>query len=209
LPIIVWSVVLAVALYPVFNWLAAVLGGRRKLAAALITILGLMVVIGPVTWLGLGLTDGVKWLIARFDSGKMIPPPLESVKDWPLVGQQLYDFWALTSTNLRSAVTNLLPQLQPLGWQKRAVLGSPEKRDFCFCRANPAFGKRRINVCATTVPARKRPNSHLHRKGTKRGRVAHFAAELNTGYGELHIFWVRKSICLDLNRVERIRSRQA
>ena len=49
LPIIVWSVVLAVALYPVFNWLAAVLGGRRKLAAALITILGLMVVIGPVT----------------------------------------------------------------------------------------------------------------------------------------------------------------
>jgi predicted PurR-regulated permease PerM len=115
LPIIVWSVVLAVALYPVFNWLAAVLGGRRKLAAALITILGLMVVIGPVTWLGLGLTDGVKWLIARFNSGKMIPPPLESVKDWPLVGQQLYDFWALASTNLRSAVTNLLPQLQPLG----------------------------------------------------------------------------------------------
>ena len=80
---------------------------------------------------------------------------------------------------------------------------------FVFAGLIRPFGKRRINVCATTVPARKRPNSHLHRKGTKRGRVAHFAAELNTGYGELHIFWVRKSICLDLNRVERIRSRQA
>jgi len=33
IPIIVWSVVLTVALYPVFDWLAAVLGGRRGLAA--------------------------------------------------------------------------------------------------------------------------------------------------------------------------------
>jgi hypothetical protein len=63
IPIIVWSVVLTVALYPVFDWLAAVLGGRRGLGAALITILGLLVVIGPVTWLGLGLIDGLKTLV--------------------------------------------------------------------------------------------------------------------------------------------------
>ena len=32
-PILAWSVVLAVALYPVFSWLSGVLGGRPKLAA--------------------------------------------------------------------------------------------------------------------------------------------------------------------------------
>lgn len=116
IPIIVWSVVLTVALYPVFDWTAAVLGGRRALAAALVTILGLLVVIGPVTWLGLGLIDGLKTLIEQLDSGKLsIPPPSENVRDWPLVGPQFYDFWTLASTNVRSALTYLLPQLKPLG----------------------------------------------------------------------------------------------
>jgi predicted PurR-regulated permease PerM len=104
-----------VALYPGFDWLAAMFGGRRALAAALITILGLLVVIGPVTWLGLGLIDGLKTLIQQLDSGKLIPPPSETIKNWPLVGQEIYDFWSLASTNVRSALTSLLPQLQTLG----------------------------------------------------------------------------------------------
>lgn len=116
IPIIVWSVVLTVALYPFFDWLAGVLRGWRMLAAALITVLGLLVVIGPVTWLGLGLIDGLKTLIAELDSGRMsIPRPPEAIKDWPLVGTQLYDFWSLASTNLRSALAYLLPQLRPVG----------------------------------------------------------------------------------------------
>ena len=115
LPFIVWSVVLTVALYPAFNWLAGVLGGRRGLAAALITILGLLVVLGPVTWLGLGLIDGLKTLVEQLELGKIDSAASETVKAWPLIGQQLYDFWTLASTNVRSALTNLLPQLQPLG----------------------------------------------------------------------------------------------
>jgi predicted PurR-regulated permease PerM len=59
LPMIVWSVVLTVALYPLYDWLAAVLRGWRRLAAASITIAGLLVIIGPVAWLGLGLIDGI------------------------------------------------------------------------------------------------------------------------------------------------------
>jgi predicted PurR-regulated permease PerM len=115
LPIIVWSVVLTVALYPLYDWLAAVFRGRRRLAAASITIAGLLVVIGPVAWLGLGLIDGLEMLLARLRSGKLVPPPSQAIKDWPLIGQQLYDFWLLASTNARSALSNLLPQLQPIG----------------------------------------------------------------------------------------------
>ena len=46
-----WSAILAVALYPLFDWLAGRLSPRA--AAALVTLLSLMVVVGPVTWLGL------------------------------------------------------------------------------------------------------------------------------------------------------------
>ena len=49
--IIVWSGILAVALYPAFDWLAAHLGGRRRLAATTIAILSVLVVLGPVTWI--------------------------------------------------------------------------------------------------------------------------------------------------------------
>ncbi|WP_245257468.1 AI-2E family transporter [Methylocapsa acidiphila] len=116
IPIIVWSVVLTVALYPIFDWLAVLLGGRRRLAALCITIIGLLVVIGPVTWLGLGVVDGLKVLIQRLDSGSLsIPPPSESVRTWPLIGPQFYDFWTLASTNVRSALAFLLPQLKPVG----------------------------------------------------------------------------------------------
>src|SRR6266849_413383 len=53
--IAIWSVVLTVALYPVYDWIAGRLGGRRRLAALLLTILNLLIVIGPATWLTLGL----------------------------------------------------------------------------------------------------------------------------------------------------------
>ena len=57
LTIVLWSAILTVALYPLFDWLAARLG-NRWLAATLVTLLCLVIVIGPVTWLGFGLIGG-------------------------------------------------------------------------------------------------------------------------------------------------------
>src|SRR3981189_1073892 len=50
-PILAWSIVLAVALYPIFSLLSRLLGGRPKLAAAILTIINLGIVIGAATWL--------------------------------------------------------------------------------------------------------------------------------------------------------------
>ncbi|ATQ66572.1 MULTISPECIES: AI-2E family transporter [Methylosinus] len=116
LAIVTWSAILTVALYPVFEWLATALGGRRKLAATLITLVGLLVVIGPATWLGLGVVDGLRSLAARIDNGGLwVPPPPESLRSLPFVGQSAFDFWELASTNLRSAVAQIAPSLKPLG----------------------------------------------------------------------------------------------
>ena len=74
--IVIWSVVLTVALYPVYNWMVDHLGGRRRLAAVLLTILSLLIVIGPATWLALGLIDSLRTLSERLDlSTLMLPPP--------------------------------------------------------------------------------------------------------------------------------------
>jgi predicted PurR-regulated permease PerM len=114
--IVIWSAVLSVALYPAFEWISLRLGGRRRLAAALVTILSLLVIIGPASWLALGLVDSVRLIAERLDLANLtIPPPSSSVKEWPLIGEPIYQFWDLASTNLSAALAQILPQLKPLG----------------------------------------------------------------------------------------------
>lgn len=113
--IAIWSVVLTVALYPIYEWMVKWLGGRRRLAAALLTVISLVVVIGPATWLALGLIDSLRALSEDLDlSSLTVPPPPITVKTWPLIGEPLYQFWDLASTNLREALTKIAPQLKPL-----------------------------------------------------------------------------------------------
>jgi predicted PurR-regulated permease PerM len=116
LTIVIWSIVIAVALLPGYERLAHWMGGRRRLAAVLITAISLLVIIGPVFWLALGLIDSLRTVSERLDpSALSLPPPPHSVKDWPLIGNFLYEFWDLASTNLRAAFDKIAPQLKPLG----------------------------------------------------------------------------------------------
>src|SRR5689334_948360 len=117
LTILLWSAVLTVALYPLFDWLARWLG-RRGLAATVISALCLMIVIGPVTWLGFGLIGAIGSVINGLDAGQLVMPlPAESVKLWPLIGEQLHRLWTLSATNLKAALTEIALYLKPLGSQ--------------------------------------------------------------------------------------------
>src|SRR5262245_60259012 len=67
LTIVIWSVVLVVALYPLYERMVDLLGGRRRLAAVLLTLVCLLVVIGPAAWLVLSLLDSIGTLSERLD----------------------------------------------------------------------------------------------------------------------------------------------
>jgi predicted PurR-regulated permease PerM len=111
--IVIWSAVLCVALYPVFEWIAARLGGRRRLAAFVTTTLSLMIVVGPASWLVLGIIDSVRFIVERPDT-LLLPHPAEAVKRWPLFGEQIFQFWDLAATNMKAALAKVAPQLRPL-----------------------------------------------------------------------------------------------
>jgi predicted PurR-regulated permease PerM len=114
--IAIWSVVLTVALYPVYDWIVVLSGGRRRLAAAVLTILSLLVVIGPATWLLLGLIDSFRVVSERLDlSTLVLPSPPDTIRGWPLIGEPLYQFWELASSNLAAALAKIAPHLKPLG----------------------------------------------------------------------------------------------
>lgn len=125
-PILAWSVIMAVALYPAFEWLSAALGGRPRIAAGVITLVSLLLVIGPVTWLAIDLVEASRDLIENGGGASMltIPPPPLSVKDWAIVGPSVYDYWDAASKNVKTALAPLVPQLKPLGEKLIETLSS-------------------------------------------------------------------------------------
>ncbi|HUN97497.1 MAG TPA: AI-2E family transporter [Bradyrhizobium sp.] len=125
LPILIWSIVLAVALYPFFDWLSSHLGHRPRLAAILTTLIVLAVFLGPATWLGIGLVDGLKDISDQLTSGDLVlPTPPQSVRDWPLVGEQLYELWSQASSNLEATFRQVAPHLKPLAGPILAIARS-------------------------------------------------------------------------------------
>jgi predicted PurR-regulated permease PerM len=124
-PILVWSIVLAVALYPVFGLLARLLGGRPRLAAAILTVVNLGIVIGPATWLGLSALEGVREFAASLSAGNLVvPSPPEVVKNWPLIGPQLHELWIQASNNIRAALREVAPHLKPLAGILLGIAGN-------------------------------------------------------------------------------------
>lgn len=114
--IAIWSAVLAVALHPAFDWTARRLGGRPRLAAVLVTIASLVIIIGPATWLALSLIDSLRTVSEHLNASTLgIPAPPPAVRGWPLIGEPLYQFWDLASTNLRAALAKIVPHLKPFG----------------------------------------------------------------------------------------------
>jgi len=123
-----WSAILAVALYPLFDWLAARL--HPRLAAAVVTVMCFLIVTGPVTWLALGMIDAIRSLVASLNDGQTaVPLPPESVKAWPVIGERIHQLWTLAATNMRVALAEVLPMVKPLGSR---LLGLAESAVFAL-----------------------------------------------------------------------------
>jgi len=113
--IILWSIILSMAFYPLHHGISKKLGGKPKLASAIIIVAALIVIILPIWLLIDSLIHEVKELKAAYDSGLLkIPPPSEDVKSWPIIGEQLYGLWKTASVNIANLVIKYQDQLTTL-----------------------------------------------------------------------------------------------
>lgn len=123
--IVAWAVVLTVALYRPYVWLARHLGGRPRLAALIVTALAIAVVIGPAAWLGLGLIQALTFFSDQVSTGQLtVPAPPAVIRDWPFIGERLYNFWTLASTNLEATFAQVAPYLKAVARPMLAIVGS-------------------------------------------------------------------------------------
>ena len=122
---LVWGVIIAIAAYPAYRWLQVALGGRRKLAATIFTLLALVLLIGPTILLAETLVGGTQELAIKMRDGTVaIPAPPEGVSRWPVIGQPLQRLWQLASVDLEQALGHMGPQLRAFArWLLSAAAG--------------------------------------------------------------------------------------
>jgi len=123
---IAWGAIVAIALYPAFEKLAHLLGARKKLAAALITLLLIGTVVVPAALFAESLLAGSRALAnAGIEGTLKVPPPPENVAGWPLIGEQVFSLWQRASQNLPALIGEFAPQLRALGaWLLDTVTGT-------------------------------------------------------------------------------------
>ena len=111
--ILLWALVIAIGLDTAFERIAARLGGRRGLAAALLVAVGLLSLIVPAVLLSGTLVSGTQAFAEDMEDGRLsVPPPPDHVADWPFVGERVHELWQLSSVSLEEVLVRLEPQLR-------------------------------------------------------------------------------------------------
>ncbi len=115
LPLMVWALILAVALYPLHQFLAAKIGGKQGISATLIVILGIVLIITPTAILMSSLGDSIHRLVNDVQSDTLeVPAPPDSVAGWPVVGEKAYALWSRAHDDLPALIHSMQPKIGDL-----------------------------------------------------------------------------------------------
>jgi len=114
--IVVWGIIIAVAIFPLYSKLSLALGNRDKLSAILYTLVVLSLLIGPSIMIANSLIETSTYLAKGFSNGTLeIPPPAQNVRELPLVGEKAYAAWYQASTNLEATLKQNTAHIKKLG----------------------------------------------------------------------------------------------
>ena len=114
--ILLWSVILAVMLYPLHQRLVVRVGNRWS--ATLIGLVSVALMLVPLVMVVTSLGSSILAFVSGLQDGSLtVPPPPPRLADLPLVGQKLTETWSLVATNMPGALAKYGPQLSGIaGW---------------------------------------------------------------------------------------------
>ncbi|MGH6933214.1 MAG: AI-2E family transporter [Dongiaceae bacterium] len=110
---ILWSIILCFATWPVFMWLLDLLGGRRNLAALAMTILLAVFLILPFAIVGPRLAEEATFVSSEVAGILALGPPEPPawVRELPVIGASLADYWSAAAQGTVSLSVDLKPYL--------------------------------------------------------------------------------------------------
>lgn len=114
--LVIWGVIISVAVYPAHQKLTNILGNREKLSAAILVILGLLILVIPTWMMTESSVTAARDLGASMQDGTIaIPPPADRVAGWPVIGKRLYATWNQATQDLEGLINQFQPQLVTVG----------------------------------------------------------------------------------------------
>ncbi|HSO85031.1 MAG TPA: AI-2E family transporter, partial [Draconibacterium sp.] len=123
--LLLWSSVLAITLYPLHKRFTRLLKGRKWISATIITLVMFLFIIGPATMLTLATVDEFKVITEAYKEGRLqIPPPDETVRNWPVIGDNLYNLWNEASVNVKDMYIKYAEKINPVAFKLFDLLSS-------------------------------------------------------------------------------------
>ena len=115
LSILLWSIILAVTLYPLHQRIAKLVWGKQGLASVILMLLGGALIVTPTASLVNSFADSIRDFFVGMQQGSLrLPAPPSGVENWPVIGQQLSDAWTRASTDLPGLFHTLQPKMVEL-----------------------------------------------------------------------------------------------
>jgi predicted PurR-regulated permease PerM len=130
---VLWGIIIAVAAEPLVGKVALKLGGRRKIAATIFSLIVIAALIIPSILLVSSSIDTVQSVATSMENDTLeIPPPPAGVKEWPIIGSSLYKSWSLATTNLGDTLKKFAPQIKTVAGALLSKAGGGVKAVFMF-----------------------------------------------------------------------------
>ena len=124
LSIVVWGIIIAITVSPAHARLTRKLKGRSAWSAAVFSLLGLVLIALPGYLLTESLLKGIHYLREMLGEGPIhIPPPPENVREWPVIGNTVFNIWSNGTHGLRDVFTKFGPQIAAGGKWLFSALG--------------------------------------------------------------------------------------
>jgi predicted PurR-regulated permease PerM len=125
LSLMAWSIILAITMYPLHQWLARRVGGKQWLASTALFIVGFLVIIIPMGLLMNSFADSVRNFIGAVQNNTLeIPAPPQKLEQWPIVGTKIYVAWSQAHADLPGFVQSLQPKIGELARKALAIVAS-------------------------------------------------------------------------------------
>jgi predicted PurR-regulated permease PerM len=124
--LMVWAIIVAVALYPFYQKLLKLTKGKKKglVTTVFILVLVALIIMPTISMTG-SIIDSGQEVYQSFEEGSLkVPPPAESIKEWPFVGEKLYAVWSNASTDLENFIVKYKDEISnSLGWVFNSFAG--------------------------------------------------------------------------------------
>tara|TARA_R110000787_G_scaffold60220_10_gene136610 strand:- start:18764 stop:19822 length:1059 start_codon:yes stop_codon:yes gene_type:complete len=124
--LLMWSIIVAVALYPIYKKVTMLLKGKKKGLLGTVFIIALIVLILlPAVSVTESIVDSSTTIYQNFDNGTLkVPPPNTSVNEWPLIGDKIFNAWSNASKDVESFIMEHPEEIKgSLGWFFDSIKG--------------------------------------------------------------------------------------